>query len=232
MTNSSVQSIASSNSNILVTSDPSIQSYKRNSKLLNGALIVLVCVSLIGLALSIFFSLQKIDQNVEAVDQIEAAANAVKHITPTVVTKKNVVDVEDEEDNTILEFTLRSTPAGADVYKDGVFIGRTPIEDKKMKKSSEPVQFVISMNGYEIERKSITFDDNYSGSDLINLKKEVVVRQAVNNSAEPAAKDNHAVMANDAVVITTQSDKSTHHKNKKDKASGAAPVDTGIVLPQ
>ncbi len=231
MPNAPAQPITASNPNVLVTSDPSIQADKKNSKLLHILLILLVCISLVALGISIVIALNKIEQYKADADKAQAEANATKHVTPTAVVK-NVEVVEQKEDDNFLMFTLRSSPAGADVYQDGLFIGKTPIENKKMKKSSEPSQFVIALSGYELERKSFALDDTYSGSEFITLTKEVV-RQVAANPATSAAQNNGGeVMANDAVVITTTHGNAPARHKKDHKANNPAPVDTGIVLPQ
>jgi len=233
MSNASAQPITTSNPNILVTSDPSIQADKKNSRIQHILLILLVLLSLAALGVAIVAALGKIEQNKIEVDKIQAEANATKHITPTVIVKREEV-VEQKEDDSFLMFTLRTSPAGADVYQDGLFIGSTPIENKKMKKSSEPSQFIISLSGYELERKSFALDDSYSGSEFITLTKEAVRQVAANPTGSGAQNNAGDVMANDAVVITTtqQGNAPVHHRKKDNKANSPAPVDTGIVLPQ
>lgn len=225
MSSPSVQAINSSDPNIPVTSDPSIRAVKKNSKWLQFTLIILVLFALTALVLTIVLFINETNTNKQDAATQEALAREIKRINANPIQSDEDNTVEAVEDEGKIFFSLFSTPAGADVYQNDTFIGTTPINQKKLVKTDVQTDFIIALDGYELVRKTVSLNDNFS--DTVTLNKIVV------QAAAPVQKQDDVVTQNKAVIVTTPTPAKTTSSKKKDKAKkqAAAPMDMGIAIP-
>ena len=160
-------------------------------------------------------------------EEAEAQAAELKHIIPQSMTlDEELTEDQNKPKGKTISFSLFTTPAGADVYLDSNFIGKTPIDMIQMDKSQDEHKLIISLEGYDITRQNITFNDNYS--DFITLNEKVVAQVKTNDNQDGALSD--TVFQNKGVIVNQQVAKNKKgSKGKKDSA--AAPVVTGIALP-
>ena len=154
----------------------------------------------------------------EAVAQQEKLAAETKHITAQPLRALNEVV---EETNTQILFSIDSTPDGADVYKDGLFIGKTPIDQYKIARNTEEdAHIVVSLDGYQIYRNDISLADNFF--DSVSLEQIVVKRRGSAAAAADTQKDENP----SGVIINKPANKKNNHGTVI-----KAPTDSGIVLP-
>ena len=170
------------------TLEPSIRFIQKTSRTQQLILISLVVVALIVLALCIFLFIDKTDKNKAEVSKQEAMAKEVKHINAQSVHSLDAEIVDPLEDDAYISFNLYTTPSGAAVYQNGIFLGTTPIEQKKLPKSEDDTQIrlVIALEGYRTERQTIHLSDDYS--DAVELEK-IVVAAAKTGDPNAAALD-------------------------------------------
>ncbi|MBQ9244622.1 MAG: hypothetical protein IJ165_15590 [Proteobacteria bacterium] len=243
-TSSNVQQVMTSDPSIPVVSDPSIRAVKTNSKLIHILLIIFVLFAVIAIAFSVFLLMKQGRENEEAAARLKSAAEEVKRINAqNYRSEAALVNDDDTEgaDDHFMFFSLFSTPPGADVYRDGLFLGSTPIEQKKVLKSDEASEFVVVLDGYTIERRTIPMNENFS--DAVTLEKKIplgVAGAGVKRQEEaPAPENGDAVVANRAVLINTaETEEPADNKpkkpskgSKKDSPQKQPVVDSGIVLP-
>ena len=155
---------------------------------------------------------------IEAVTQQEKLAAEIKHITPQPLRAlKEVV----EDTNTQILFSIDSTPDGADVYKDGLFIGKTPIDQYKIARNTEEdAHIVVALDGYQIYRNDISQADNFF--DTVSLEQIVVKRRGTAAAADTPKDENSS-----GVIIN----KPTNNKRNNHGTVIKAPTDSGIALP-
>lgn len=207
-------------------SEPSISSVtgsavsgiRRRTRLLPIFLGGLLVVTLTFLVLGVTH-LKKTNRSMqEAVAQQEKLAAETKHITAQPLRALNEV-VEDT--NTQILFSIDSTPDGADVYKDGLFIGKTPIDQYKIARNTEEdAHIVVSLDGYQIYRNDISLADNFF--DSVSLEQIVVKRRGSAAAAADTQKDENP----SGVIINKPANKKNNHGTVI-----KAPTDSGIVLP-
>ena len=207
-------------------SEPSISSVtgsavsgiRRHTRLLPIFLGGLLVVTLTFLVLGVTH-LKKTNRSMqEAVAQQEKLAAETKHITAQPLRALNEV-VEDT--NTQILFSIDSTPDGADVYKDGLFIGKTPIDQYKIARNTEEdAHIVVSLDGYQIYRNDISLADNFF--DSVSLEQIVVKRRGSAAAAADTQKDENP----SGVIINKPANKKNNHGTVI-----KAPTDSGIVLP-
>lgn len=244
-TSSNVQQVMTSDPSIPAVSDPSIRAVKTNSKLIHILLMIFVLFAVIAIAFSVFLLMKQGRDNEEAAARMKNAAEEVKRINAQNYRSEealvNDADTEGTDDH-FMFFSLFSTPPGADVYRDGLFLGSTPIEQKKILKADEASEFVVVLDGYMIERRTIPMNENFS--DAVTLEKKMPLGMAgavvKRQEEEPAPGNNgDAVVANRAVLINTaepekpadSKPKKASKGSKKDTSKKQPVVDTGIVLP-
>jgi hypothetical protein len=126
--------------------------------------------------------------------------------------------------------SLNSKPSGASVYLNGFYIGDTPINEKKFKKSNENIELVMVKEDHEVARRLIKLVDEIY-SDTLTLAPKIIEQTPSHHKA--VAKE--GVVANKAVVITqpapAQKKKTTAAKKNSAAAQAPAQDDMGIVLP-
>ena len=128
------------------------------SKMMKGLTIALVVFALLALGLTAYLYKEKTEALKADAARQEADAAVVRHVTAQSLRTDEIAEPV-VEDNTIL-LSLFSEPAGASVfYADGRFLGTTPIEQKKVTRSGEET-FIISLEGYEVERKTVLLAAN------------------------------------------------------------------------
>ena len=219
------QSLRTSDPAIIHFSEPSIRTLQRSANIMKFIFVILAFFSVGALLLGAgLYRMQK-TKYLNEKEQAEAQAAELKHIIPQSLTLDEELEVNTIKPETkTVFFSLFTTPPGADVYVDSRFVGTTPIERVQMDKSSDTHKLIISLEGYNIDRKNITFSDDYS--ELITLSEKVIAQaKTADGTQETAISD--TVFENKGVIINQPAKKS-----KKDhKDSAAAPVDTGIVLP-
>ena len=246
-TSSNVQPVMTSDPSIPSVSDPSIRVEKSSSKSIHMLLIFFVLVAVVAIGVSVFLIMTQMKQNEENAARLKNAAEETKRINAQSYRSEEMLAADDgvteSADDNFMFLSLFTTPPGADVYKDGLFLGNTPIDQKRILKSDVMSDLVVVMDGYQIERRSISMSENFS--DALTLEKKVIpiAGAPVKRPEEPAPAENgDAVVANRAVLINTaepEADKpaDTGKKGGKTGKSGtkkptpAPAADTGIVLP-
>lgn len=193
----------------------------------------LLAVTLVVLAVGVVYILNEAKAQKVVKAQKEQDAKAVKFVNAQLTRQLEDFGAGIEAEETTILMNLFTTPEGADVYEEGVFIGKTPIEDKKYDKSLENHDLVIVLDGYEIERRQLDLEVNFS--ETIELSPEVVDVPKVHVSAPVAAEkpQEGGIVANQARVVGASSDGGEAKKKtkKKDKAESAAPAPQ-FVLPE
>ena len=171
-------------------SEPSISSvtgsgFRKRSRFLPIVLVSLLIFSMMLLVAGLIHLRSTNKQRLAEVEQQEKLAAETKHITAQPLRAINEV-VEDV--NTQILFSIYSTPDGADVYKDGLFIGKTPIDQMKFARNTEEdAHIVVSLDGYQIYRNDISLADNFVEN--VSLEQIIVVkRQRPSNTADSAGK--------------------------------------------
>ena len=227
MSNSISQQIPTSQASdpamVMITSNPSIKVVNGNRSIMMKIVCIIFMLAAVA-ALFVSMSLYK-NKKVEVVkakESAEAAAAEVKHLVPQSYTP----DEEDTDnqpaaaqENKFISLSLFTTPAGADVYANSMFIGVTPLEQLQMPKSDENLDLLVFMEGYELVRKSIPLSENYS--DALTLTEKVFLNVKVDNAGTGLGD---GVSENKGFDVTTKD-------NHVDSHSNIGTIDTGIVLP-
>ena len=170
-------------------SEPSISSvtgsgFRKRTRFLPIALVILLIFSMTILVLGLIHLRSTNKQKIAEVELQEKLAAETKHITAQPLRAINEV-VEDV--NTQILFSIYTTPDGADVYKDGLFIGKTPIDQMKFTRNAEEdAHIVVSLDGYQLYRNDISLADNFFEN--VSLDQIVVKRQRPGNNADSAGK--------------------------------------------
>lgn len=249
-TSSNVQPVMTSDPSIPSVSDPSIRAVKSSSKSIHILLIFFVLVAVVAIGVSVFLIMTQMKQNEDNAIRLKAAAEETKRINAQSYRSEEMLVADDgvteSADDNFMFLSLFTTPPGADVYKDGLFLGNTPIDQKKILKSDTTADLVVVLDGYLIERRSISMSENFS--DAVTLEKKLIpiagapVRRQEENVPE---ENGDAVVANRAVLINTAEPEAADaaDANKKGGKGGkggktgpkkptpAPTVDSGIVLP-
>ena len=193
--------------------------------------IVIVVVALVALALSLFLLVDQTEKAKAEVARQEAVAREVKHINAQSVRSLDIDVVDPFQDDNYISFNFYTTPPGAMVYQNGMYLGTTPIEQKKLPKSvdGEDVRLVIVLDGHRIERRVVQLSDNFS--DAITLQKLTVASAAGGAKQEDGADtvytnravvmplaDDVPVMANKPVIANKPA---TANKNAKPKTGSS-----------
>ncbi|MBR4984969.1 MAG: PEGA domain-containing protein [Proteobacteria bacterium] len=239
-TNSNVQPVMTSDPSIPAVSDPSIRAVKTNSKLIHVLLIFLVLVAVVAIGVSVFLLMNQVRQNEDNAARQKEAAAALKRINAQSYRSEDALVDDSESENTddhFMFFSIYSTPTGADVYRNGVYIGITPIEQKRMLKSDDMADLLVVLDGYTIERRSFPMSENFS--DAVTLEKKVTAVGAPVRRQDDADQAGDGVVANRAVVIGSADHDGAAKGSKGGKGGKSgkggtkktAVVDTGIVLP-
>ncbi len=225
-----------------VVDQAAIEKKKSSAKLMNAFVVVAVLTGLAALAFSFFTLLDNQRKTIANIEYREAQAREIKHINASAIrAQEEQAETETEkaakDDEQNIYFSLFTTPSGAEVYKDGLFLGLTPIEQKKFAKSSDTSAFVIVLDGYETQRKTLQLNEAFS--EAIQLTKVVIAAPAAAGSGPLAPEPvvlGDGIIANKAVVISdTPAPKSQKTSKSKTKAGGSkaaapAPADD-FVLP-
>ncbi len=230
MTSPSVQAIISSDPNIPTTSEPSIKAVKKSSKWLQIMMSILVLFALAALLLTIILFIKETESIKHDAELQEALALEIRRVNAIQMQSDDETTAEIIDDDAKIFLSLFSTPAGADVYKDGLFLGTTPIDQRKINKSDSNAEFVFVMEGYEIERKTISLSENSSAA--ITLEKIITQQPTVAH----AQQNDDAVTQNKGVILTATTaetpKKSTKKgKSKKPTTNNPAPVAMDIEIP-
>ena len=224
MSTSSHPSMQMSDPSVPVTSVPSLRTMRRKSRILQVTLILFAVLAVVALVFTgVLFKEKKREAKESAVREQEAAWTP-KRLNVQAVSM-NEFDREAGKDETLMHFSLFTTPAGAEVYRDGVFMGNTPIEEMTFPKENKSSNIVIVHPGYEITRKTVSMSENFSVA--VQLRE-----QTVQQAKTKAPKAEEGVTANQAIMITTQENDSSKKgkKNGKKAESEQAPAND-IVLP-
>ena len=251
MSKSVSQQISTSQSSdpalVMMTSNPSLVAVnaigtgRGNKRILKIISVILAIFAVAALLLSIGIYKSQKNEMLKAKELAEKAATEIKHITPQSYTPETVAQKETEErtkDDNLVFFSLFTTPPGAEVYANNIFIGTTPIEQRRMKKSDESLKILISLQGYQIVRKTIPLSDNFSDAMTLN---EIVVANAATktDSASNAPVMTEEISENKGFDVTqhinngskTKGKGKTKGDNNKDNTTDVTDVVDGIVLP-
>lgn len=225
MSNPAVPSLNTSNLSIKTTS----RHARRNKKLANACLTLLACVGLLGLATTTYLTISEMKRNKTEVELEQQKALAVEDLIATKVISDSL-EINDNENDNMTLLSLNSKPSGASVYLNGFYIGDTPINEKKFKKSNENIELVMVKEDHEVARRLIKLVDEIY-SDTLTLAPKIIEQTPSHHKA--VAKE--GVVANKAVVITqpapAQKKKTTAAKKNSAAAQAPAQDDIGIVLP-
>ncbi|MBO4350294.1 MAG: PEGA domain-containing protein [Proteobacteria bacterium] len=223
MSNPSVPSLQLSDPSLQISSDPSLKAMRSNSKILQVALIFLTICAVGALIWTGYLFNQKRQEVKTAAAKEEEAAWMIKPINVQPVSI-NMYAMQQSDEEPYMHFSLFTTPPGADVYRDGVFLGTTPIEQYKFPKENKSSNIIIVRDGYEIARKTVSMAENFSVA--------VQLREVAVQAKTKAPEVKEGVTVNQAIMITTQESK-TNKKGKKGggKKAESAPEVSDIVLP-
>ncbi len=233
-----VQSVASSShpmvtpslltsSPALISSDPSIHAGRRRSRPVQVLLILLAAVALLCLVWAIFISINTIRDNKVSAQKEEQLAHEIKHVAAQAVRGGSDGAEEDAaagDDNRIY-LNISSIPSGADVYLDGLYIGRTDDEkalEKRIAKSESNSQLIVARSGYLVAKK--TFSRGNDFSDTVTLEEIPVVQAA---EKKPKSGD---VTVNKAKVVGVPAAREAKKSGKKGTQTIVA-EESGIILP-
>lgn len=189
--------------------------------MMNIVVIILVCVGVLGLAITCYLSIAKINQNKIDAENEKTKAFEVQRLTATRVILDEELEGtsnDEEEEKTIL-LSLYSKPSGAAIFFNGIYIGDTPIDERKMLKSADNLEIVASLDGYETARRTVSLSEDTS--EILTLNEVIIERVYVQKEQKSAPQD--GVVANNAVVIDSDAIES-----EKIIGGAAAP---GIILP-
>ncbi len=210
-------------------SEPSISSVtgsavsgiRKRTRFLPFFLVGLLILTLTFLVLGMVHLKKTNKAKIEAVAQQEQLAAETKHITAQPLRAISETEVVEDTNSQIL-FSIDSTPDGADVYKDGLFIGKTPIDQYKIARNTEKdAHIVVSLDGYQIYRNDISLADNFF--DSVSLEQIVVKRRGSAAAADTTKQDDNS----GGVIINKPANK----KNNNHGTVIKAPTDSGIALP-
>ncbi|GEM_PF-3493495 len=224
MSNPSIPSLQLSDPSLQAASEPSLKAMRSNSKILQITLIFLTICAVGALVWTGYLFNQKRHEVKAAAAKQEETAWMMKTINVQPVSI-NTYAMQQNDEESFMHFSLFTTPSGADVYRDGVFLGTTPIEQYKFPKENKSSNIVIVHDGYEIARKTVSMAENFSVA--VQLR-EVVVQQAKVAKA-PEVKE--GVTANKAIMITTQESKPAKKGKKGGKKAAPETTVSDIVLP-
>ena len=224
MSNPSIPSLQLSDPSLQVPSDPSLKAMRNNSKVLQIALIILTVCAVGALVWTGTLFHQKRQEVKAAAAKEEEMAWMIKPLNVQPVSI-NTYAMQQSDEEPYMHFSLFTTPPGADVYRDGVFLGPTPIEQYKFPQENKSSNIIIVRDGYEIARKTVSMAENFSVA--VQLKEIVVQAKA---AKAPEVKE--GVTVNQAIMITNQ-ESTTSKKGKKGggKKAAAPSNDSDIVLP-
>ena len=196
----------------------SISSIRKRTRFLPIFLVALLLLTMLFLAFGLIHLTRSNQARLDAVAKQEQAAAEIKHITAQPL---RVIHEAVEETNTHILFSLYSNPEGADVYKDGLFIGKTPLDQYKIPRNSRAdAHIVVAMDGYQVYRNDISLGENFF--ETVSLE-QIVIRQRETKQAESPEN----TITQRGVIINTP-------KRKNSKGSGTvitASPDSGIALP-
>lgn len=227
MTTSSHPSLQMSDPSMAVTSVPSLRTMRRRSRILQVILIVLAIAAVGALVYTGMLFKEKKREAKEAAVREQEAAWTPKRLNVQAVSM-NESDSGSGTDESVMHFSLFTTPAGADVYRDGVFMGTTPIEQVAFPKENKSSDIVIVHPGYEIARKTVSMSENFSVA--VQLKEQAVQPSRAAKTTKPAEE---GVTANRGIMITTQDGEPAIKKDRKSgkKNEPAPAAASDIVLP-
>jgi len=195
-----------------------------------GGLVVVTLVLLVG---GLYHTYKAVKANKDTVSQkLQEAAQDKAIISQSIRQSDDFAqDAADISDNTVI-LSLYSDPSGAEVYKDGEFVGVTPIEDMKFKKAQNDADIVLSLEEYNVAR--LTFDMSQNFSENITLEHAVVERDhRSSNRAEAAAApapSDGSITSAKAKVVGGAAD--TKSNNRKGKGKSDAPAAPAFVIPE
>ncbi len=148
------------------------------SKMMTGITIALALFGAAALALAVYLYKDKTEKTIADPEQQEAIAKEVRHINAQLVrTNEPEEEIAEApvEDKTIL-VNMFSVPTGADVfYSDGTYFGTTPIELKKIPKKAADETFIVSLDGYFVQKKTLNLNKNIQDTTELEKVPEVVV---------------------------------------------------------
>ena len=160
---------------VMMTSNPSMQSIQALNTNTGSNILKIICVILVFFAIGAILlsvGLYKSQKNemLKAKELAEQTAAETRYITAQPYIPEDTGTIANEaipKEDDFISFSLFTTPPGADVYANSVFIGTTPIEQHHIKKSNDLLKLIVVHEGYTIVRKSIPCSDNFS--DAITL---------------------------------------------------------------
>ena len=184
----SMPTFSASYSAIPSSLDTLVPEIPRTSKTMKAILVVAVIFGIISLALAVYLYRDKSEALRQNAAKQEAEAAALKHVTTQSIRVEEPVESTIEEKNIVV--SLFSNPAGADVfYSDGTFLGKTPIEQKKIKRRAGEETFIVSLEGYEIQRKTLNLANNVQDTTTLEkLPEPVVVKKPSSPGGGSAAQ--------------------------------------------
>ena len=209
----------------LMISDPSIRAaVRRNSKLTQIALVILAVVALGCFAFAVLFASNQINDNRNAVQSAEQAARAKQIVVAQAMRSAVIEDEDPVVEEKRVYFNISSSPPGADVYVDGLFVGQTGDSlEKRFKQSNATSQVIVALDGYYVEK--LSFSHAKAFSELVTLNEIPVVQAVVKEKV-----DKGEVTTNNAIVVGVPSARPTKAKKADAKQAAAVPADD-IILP-
>lgn len=210
---------------VMMTSNPSIAAVNAvnagsgTRNILKIISVILAIFAVAAILLSLFIYKSQKSEMLKAKELAEKNATEIKHITPQSYTPEAVAQKESEDrakGDGLVFFSLFTTPPGAEVYANNMFIGTTPIEQLRMKKSDDSLKILISLPGYHIVRKVVPLSDNFS--DALTLNEIVVANTAVKSDPNLAPDD--IPLTTDGISANKGFDVTQHINENKDKGKG------------
>lgn len=173
---------------------------------------VVCLMTILGIIFSVQAKKYKIAQYAEEKAAAEEAALEVRKavLEPEVINAQQDQTDSDETEDTV-NFTLDSNPSGADVYDNGMFLGITPIDQRSMLRSKDAHHLVIILDGYQIGRRDITLETDWS--DTVTLE-EIIVETAPVKDKKGAGK----AAPNQGAAVAPPKGRSGH----RSRSAGAA----------
>ncbi|MCL2325604.1 MAG: PEGA domain-containing protein [Proteobacteria bacterium] len=216
MTSSSVKSLQTSDPSIRVwSSEPSISTVRRRSRALPVVVIVVVVLTLGMVGLGVVHVVNTAKSQKASVAEEEAKAREIRRVNaqPIKTLDEFVVAGDTVADEGVIYFSLFSTPSGAEVYRDGIYVGTTPIEQMKLKRVDEASKFVVALEGYELGRRTIRLDETFSERVVLEERVVAVAAPVAASATADSPRSSSSVTSNNAVVVNRGQGTATNNDN-------------------
>ena len=175
-------------------------------------------------AFAVLFASNQINDNRNAVQSAEQAARAKQIVVAQAMRSAVIEDEDPVVEEKRVYFNISSSPPGADVYVDGLFVGQTGDSlEKRFKQSNATSQVIVALDGYYVEKLSFSHAKDFS--ELVTLNEIPVVQAVVKEKV-----DKGEVTTNNAIVVGVPSARPTKAKKADAKQAAAVPADD-IILP-